>query len=168
MKQCIYVYVSLHKWLYFRCSIPETRTTHWLMNYIDNKAKCRHLKKLTCKGNLRQMFICLSPPPLLGFCLGWSIAILYVLNLVRYRVLNFCKIWSPTGLNTPPSQRLSVFTVLWHRVGGGGGGRVESERSLEGQQFTQLGRKYQHEWLYLQSINSDKHLPQSPLTGQFC
>ncbi len=30
-------------------------------------------KKLTCKVTLRQMFICLlRPPPLLGFCLGWS------------------------------------------------------------------------------------------------
>jgi hypothetical protein len=28
-----------------------------LINYIDNKAKCRHLKKLTCKGTLRQVFI---------------------------------------------------------------------------------------------------------------
>jgi hypothetical protein len=35
-------------------------------------SKCRYLKKLTCKGTLRQMFICLRPPPLLGFCLGWS------------------------------------------------------------------------------------------------
>ncbi len=26
---------------------------HGLINYIDTKAKCRHLKKLTCKGTLR-------------------------------------------------------------------------------------------------------------------
>ncbi len=30
---------------------------HWLINYIDTKAKCRHLKKLTCKGTLWQVFI---------------------------------------------------------------------------------------------------------------
>jgi hypothetical protein len=36
-----------------------------LINYIDIKAKCCHLKKLTCKGTLRQLFICLRPPPLL-------------------------------------------------------------------------------------------------------
>jgi hypothetical protein len=30
---------------------------HGLINYIDNKAKCRHLKKLTCKGTLRQVLI---------------------------------------------------------------------------------------------------------------
>ncbi len=33
---------------------------HGLINYIDTEAKCRHLKKLkklTCKGTLRQVFI---------------------------------------------------------------------------------------------------------------
>ncbi len=29
-------------------------------------------KKIACKGTLGQVFICLRPPPLLGFCLGWS------------------------------------------------------------------------------------------------
>ncbi len=35
---------------------------HALINYIDIKAKCHNLKKLTCKGTLRQVFICLRPP----------------------------------------------------------------------------------------------------------
>ncbi len=39
-----------------------------------------------------------------------------------------------------------------------GGGRVEPERRLEGQQFPKVGRKYKHYWLYLKSINSDKSL----------
>ncbi len=30
---------------------------HGLINYRDTKAKCRHLKILTCKGTLRQVFI---------------------------------------------------------------------------------------------------------------
>ncbi len=30
-----------------------------------------------------------------------------------------------------------------------------------------LGRKYQYDWLYLQSMNSDLHLSQSPFPGQF-
>jgi hypothetical protein len=30
---------------------------HGLINFIDTKAKCRHLKKFTCKGTLRQVFI---------------------------------------------------------------------------------------------------------------
>ena len=36
--------------------------SHGLINYLDTKTKCRHLKKFTCKGTLRQVFI----------CLGWS------------------------------------------------------------------------------------------------
>ncbi len=30
---------------------------HGLINYINTKAKCRHLKKFTCKGTLLHMFI---------------------------------------------------------------------------------------------------------------
>jgi hypothetical protein len=30
---------------------------HGLINYIDDKAKCGHLKKITCKETLRQVFI---------------------------------------------------------------------------------------------------------------
>jgi hypothetical protein len=45
---------------------------HGIINYIDNKAKCRHLNKLTCKGTLGQAFICSRPLLFLGFCLGWS------------------------------------------------------------------------------------------------
>ncbi len=59
-----------------------------------------------------------------------------------------------------------VYTVYLFRQGKGGG-RVELERRLEGQQFTKLGRKYQQDRLYLQSTNSDKHLPQSHFTGQY-
>ncbi len=61
-----------------------------------------------------------------------------------------------------------VFICLRPRTLGVGGGRgVETVRRIEGQQFTKLCRNYQHDWLYLQSINSDKHLPQSTFTGQF-
>jgi hypothetical protein len=28
----------------------------WANENVDTKAKCRHLKKLTCKGTLRQVF----------------------------------------------------------------------------------------------------------------
>ena len=85
-------------------------------------------KKLTCKGTLRQVFICLSPP-------------LHTVNI--------------------------LYTYS-HREGVEGWGRVEPKRRLEGQQFTKLGQKYQHMIeMYLQSINSDKHLPQSPFTGKF-
>ncbi len=70
-----------------------------------------------------QAFICLRPPPLLGFWLfvcGGGLAILKVLNLVRYSMLNCCRIWSPTGLNTPtPSQPHNVCTLTLGRERGG-------------------------------------------------
>ncbi len=49
---------------------------------------------------------------------------------------------------------ICVYSIPIHtrKGGGGGGGRVETERRLEGQQFTELGRKYQHDRLYLLSI----------------
>jgi hypothetical protein len=46
-------------------------------------------------------------------------------------------------------------------------GEIDPERRLEGQQITKLSRKYQHHCLYLQSINCDEHLSQSPFTDQF-
>jgi hypothetical protein len=52
---------------------------------IEDNVKCRHPKKLTCKGTLRQVFIRLKPPPLLGFCLWW-LSNLKALNLVGNRV----------------------------------------------------------------------------------
>ncbi len=64
---------------------------------VDTKANCRHLKKLPCKGTLRQVFICLRPPSLLGFCLGWCS------NFVgsesgQKQSVRLCRIWSPTQL----------------------------------------------------------------------
>ncbi len=43
--------------VYIQYTIP---ISHGQINYIGTKAKCRHLKKLTSKGTLRQMFTCLS------------------------------------------------------------------------------------------------------------
>jgi hypothetical protein len=61
-------------------------------------------------------------------------------------------------------------TVLIYRphpvliqTGKGGGETVEPERTLEGQQFTKLGRKYQHDLLYLKSINTNKTCRKVPL-----
>jgi hypothetical protein len=42
------------------------------MRLIEDNVKCYHLKKLTCKGTLRQVFICLRPStpyPLLPYTL---------------------------------------------------------------------------------------------------
>ncbi len=40
---------------------------HGLINSIDNRAKCRHLKKLTCKWTLRQVLIWWRPT----FCIAF-------------------------------------------------------------------------------------------------
>ncbi len=117
------------------------------MRLMESNAKCRHLKKMTCKGTLQKVFICLKPhSPSLGFwgfCMGWSS------NSAGSESgqIQSVKLLAEYGLqqdSTPP-------TLLWHREWGRGGGRVEPERRLEGQQFTKLGRKYQHDLLYLQS-----------------
>ncbi len=114
---------------------------------IESNAKCCHTKiylwrDLSVWGPFSSKI----------FVLG-GLTILYVLNLVRYRVLNSCRILSPTGLNTQqsapttPSQPHTVCIMYFDTRKGGGG----PERMLEGQLFTKLGRKYQHDWLYLQS-----------------
>ncbi len=121
---------------------------HGLISYEETRSsKMSSSKKLTRKGTLRQVFIWI-----------WSEqSVKLLLNMV------FNSARHPRPL--PATHCLYICTVLWHREGGGG--RVEPERRLEGHQFTKLGRKYQHDWLYLQSVNSDKYLPLSPFRCQF-
>ncbi len=98
-------------------------------------------KKLTFKGTLRQVFICLRPPPLLGLCLGWSC------NFAgsesgQIQSVNSCWRWSPTGLNTPnplpPHTVFIQYIVQYFDTGRGKGVGVEPERRLEWQQFTNI------------------------------
>jgi hypothetical protein len=43
---------------------------HRKIRLIEGNAKCRHLKKVPCKGTLWQVFICMRPgPPRLTRCL---------------------------------------------------------------------------------------------------
>ncbi len=58
-------------------------------------------------------------------------------------------------------------SILIHTGKGEGGELNQREEERDGQQFTKPGRKYQHNWLYLQSINFEKHLPQSPFPRHF-
>ncbi len=57
-----------------------------------------------------------------------------VLNLVRHRVLNSCRIWSPTGRNTPPPHPLPathcLYILYFDTRKGGRGGRVEPEATV--------------------------------------
>ena len=87
----------------------------------EDYVKCRHLKKLTCKWTLRQVFIICGPEP----------------------------------HNPSPLHSVYVYTVCLFTQRRGGGGRVEPKR------------RGPQEICYLQSINSDKHLPQSPFTDPF-
>ncbi len=70
--------------------------------------------------------ICLRPPPLLDFVWGGK-AILYVWNLVKDTLYNYC-IYSPRNPIPPPPPNITVHTVrihipvLIHTEKGGGGG----------------------------------------------
>ncbi len=65
-----------------------------------------HLKKLTRKGTLRQVFD------------------------------------APSYMTPSPPLTHSIRVQIYAGKGGGEGWRDESERRLEGQQFTKLGQKY--------------------------
>jgi hypothetical protein len=101
------------------------------------KCKMSSSKKFTCKGTLGQVFICLRPPP-----------------LIRHHTIPIYALYTSTQYTFSHGE-------------GGEGGRVESERRLEGQQFTKLGRKYQHDWLHLQSINLINTCRKVPLQVNF-
>jgi len=83
--------------------------SHGLINYLDTKTKCRHLKKFTCKGTLQQVFICLGPPPLPGFCLGWSS------NFVRSES---GQIQGLQQDSIPPATHLCRYCTLTQGIGG--------------------------------------------------
>ncbi len=75
--------------------------------------------------------------------------ILKVRNLVQYIVYNFCRC-SP---NNPVTHCKNTNPCTYsHREGGG---RWTSEKATWALVHDR-GRKYQHDWLYLQSINSIK------------
>ncbi len=89
---------------------------HRIINYIDTKAKCRYLKKLTCKGTLRQVFICLRPPSHLGFFLGWySNFVGSESGQIQSGKLLQNMVSNRTQTTPPPRHTLSVYTVLCHR-----------------------------------------------------
>ncbi len=116
--------------------LPEARAVcnaadHGLINYIDTKAKCCHLKRLTCKETLRQVFVCLRPPPLLGVCVGWSS------NLIgsesgKIQSVNFLQNMVSSRTQHPPPPPSQILSAYFDT--GKGGGRVEPKRRPEGQQ----------------------------------
>ncbi len=92
---------------------------HGLINYIDTKAKCRHLKNLTCKRTLRQVFIRDYRLELYSIMLVFS--------------THLCELPSPflSGSTLPPSPPLPCvnrYTVYTRVRGGGGIGFQASDR----------------------------------------
>jgi hypothetical protein len=87
---------------------------------------------MTSRGTLRQVFICRRPPPLLGFCLGWSSNFVGSQSgqiqsdkLPQNMVSNRTPTQHPLP---PPSHKLSVQHVMYFVTEKGGGG-VELNQS---------------------------------------
>ncbi len=87
---------------------------HVLINYvIDTKAKCHHLKKLTCKGTLRQKFITVY--------VDWKQSVMLVFSTQLCELLPLQpSLW----FNSPPPFLFSKYSIdrqcVW--LGGGRGG----------------------------------------------
>ncbi len=90
----------------------------WTNELYRHQSKMSLSKKFTCKGTLRQVFICVRPPPLLGFCLGGKRNFVGSESGQIHRVLNSCRIWSPTGHNTPQPLPATHRPLYRHREGG--------------------------------------------------
>jgi hypothetical protein len=73
-------------------------------------------KKVTCIGTLRQVFICLRPSPLpMGLCSNFVGS-----ESGQKQSAKLLHIWSPTQLNIPPSQPLTVCIYYILTLGRGG------------------------------------------------
>ncbi len=85
----------------------------------ESNAKSRHQKNFSCKGTLRQLFICLRPPPDLDYCLWWPS---HFVGSESGQIQNVQSLQNMVSNRTQhylplPSHSLPVFTVLWHREG---------------------------------------------------
>jgi hypothetical protein len=114
-----------------------------LIKYINTKAKCCHLKKFTCKGILRQVFICLRPPPLVGFCLGWSS---YFVGSEFGQIQSVKPLQNMVSKRTqhpqpPASHTLSVYIYCTLTQDGGGGGRRVEPEKVRGATVHKTGSK---------------------------
>ncbi len=108
--------------------------TNWL--YKDTKAKCSHLKKITCKGTLRQMFISVYRLEKHSVMLEF-----FQLSFVSCCHSTFSVVHLAPLTPFPVWLSIQYTPIRCVKVGMG---------SLE------------ERW-----PQKDKHLPQSPFTGQF-
>jgi hypothetical protein len=86
------------------------------------------------KGTLRQAIICLRPPPLLGFCLGWSSNFVGSESGQIESVKLLLNILQHNSTPHPHPVTHCLYLLYFDTVKGGmGGGGGELERRLEGQ-----------------------------------
>ena len=97
----------------------------------------------------------MRPPSLLGFCLGWSSDFVGSEYGQIQSVKLLQNMISNTTQRPPPPPDTHCLYILYFDTGNGERGRDEPERRLEGQQFTKLGRKYQHG--QIQSVTSAEY-----------
>jgi hypothetical protein len=88
---------------------------------------------------------------LLGFCLGWCSNFVGSESVQKQSVK---LLQNMVYLNPTATHCLYLLYVYIGKSGGRGGG---GQREGRGATVHMRGRKYQHDWLYLQSINSIKH-----------
>jgi hypothetical protein len=124
---------------------------HRLISYKDTKMSSSN--KIYLERDYAASVYLSEAPPLLGFCVGWSRNVVVSESGQMQNVKLLQNMVTIRNEHPPPlpSHTFSVYTVLWHKEWGR---REESwtRERLEGQQFTKLGWKYQHDWLFLQSI----------------
>ncbi len=98
---------------------------HWLINYIDNKVKCRHLKKFTCKGTLRQYLSVWGPephtPPPPAYTLYVCICTIYLFTQGRGGGESYTgekvrgTMVHKAGSKIPSWLKVSLIYVLWKK-----------------------------------------------------
>ncbi len=97
-----------------------------LINYTGTKAKCRHLKILTCKGTLRQVFSRVYRLEIQSLMLVFSTQFCELLPL--YNLLSGSTLPPPSPLPTFPVWISILYTRMQCVRGGGGYGFWASDR----------------------------------------
>ncbi len=142
------------RWI--RIRIRNTGFQHWQINFKDNKTKCRHLKKLTCRGSLRQ---CLLEFIVWRYGQSW--------RYFRPSFLNYC----PSNLfcgSPPPSPPPFLCQSTVYTACENGGDHVLQEfNTLYLTRFGnyKIARPPQTITREVRGPQTDKHLPQNPFTG---
>ncbi len=162
---------NIHPTLYIHALTICYYTPHGLINFIDIKAKCRHLKQwpVSCKGTLRKVFIRVYSLDILSQSC-WYFRPSFV-NCCPYNLL-----FSSTP--HPPSKfPVSKYNIYRQCVVGRGLGVLILVGDHILQEFNNLyltrlktykiARPPQTKTWERRGPQTDKHLPQSPFIGKF-